>query len=396
MKKTNVILMLLIILPGLIFPQTFGKASFISSAAIEKLSTQYIEKEGCVIKFISDVDTLLNMKPLSVTQKSFVPPSGDPHDFVSMGTYWWPDSSKPGGVPYIRKDGNTNPEIWTIPDNVDQKKVISAVEKLAIAYGITKDEKYSRKAAQLLRAWFIDEKTKMNPNLNFGQFIKGVNNGRSSGIIDTYVYYIVCNVMGILETSPEWKKEEDAKLKEWFREYQRWLTTTKLGLGEKAAENNHGTWYDVQVVSIALLINDMEYAKEILRQALTVRLAKQIGEDGGQEMELERTKSWTYSVFNLRSLYVLARLAENAGVDFWHYGDGSKPLLQKALDFLLPSAVNPGKWKYEQLESIKPAGLYPLILIAAEKYDRETYSGWLQKIFGDDCAPDLTFLSGAF
>ncbi|MEY3492493.1 MAG: hypothetical protein RL309_1621 [Verrucomicrobiota bacterium] len=35
---------------------------------------------------------------------------GGVNDFYSNGDYWWPDSTKPNGLPYIRRDGQTNPE----------------------------------------------------------------------------------------------------------------------------------------------------------------------------------------------------------------------------------------------------------------------------------------------
>src|SRR4051812_35866941 len=49
-------------------------------------------------------DELLNRKPVSVMDKAFTPPSGDKHDYMSQAPYFWYDSSKPNGLPYMRKD----------------------------------------------------------------------------------------------------------------------------------------------------------------------------------------------------------------------------------------------------------------------------------------------------
>src|SRR5437868_6138387 len=47
----------------------------------------------------------------SVVNKEFLPPSGDKHDYMSMGTYWWPNPNTTNGLPYVRRDGQANPEI---------------------------------------------------------------------------------------------------------------------------------------------------------------------------------------------------------------------------------------------------------------------------------------------
>src|SRR5215831_17811958 len=58
---------------------------------------------------IKAADRALEQKPLSVVDKKKVPPSGDKHDYLSQAPYWWPDPSKPDGLPYIRRDGETIP-----------------------------------------------------------------------------------------------------------------------------------------------------------------------------------------------------------------------------------------------------------------------------------------------
>src|SRR5205823_7105303 len=53
---------------------------------------------------------LMRAGPWSVMDKTRVAPSGDKHDYVSYAPYWWPDSTKPNGLPYIQRDGLVNPE----------------------------------------------------------------------------------------------------------------------------------------------------------------------------------------------------------------------------------------------------------------------------------------------
>ena len=53
--------------------------------------------------------TALAAEPLSVMQKGRIPLSGDKHDYMSMAPYWWPDTTKPNGLPFVRRDWKIYP-----------------------------------------------------------------------------------------------------------------------------------------------------------------------------------------------------------------------------------------------------------------------------------------------
>ena len=55
-------------------------------------------------QLIKDADKALQFGPVSVMEKKNAAPGGDKHDYVSLAPYHWPDPSKPGGLPYMRKD----------------------------------------------------------------------------------------------------------------------------------------------------------------------------------------------------------------------------------------------------------------------------------------------------
>lgn len=114
----------------------------------------------------SAADRALVFGPFSVVDKTVVPPSGDKHDYMSLAPYWWPDSKTVGGLPYVRRDGERNPEIDRITDHQAMDRMVSAAETLALAAYLGGEDQYARKAAALLRAWFIDPATRMNPNLD--------------------------------------------------------------------------------------------------------------------------------------------------------------------------------------------------------------------------------------
>jgi len=57
-----------------------------------------------------EAEKALLLSPPSVMDKPRPAASGDPHDYFSYGPYWWPDPAKPDGLPYIRRDGEVNPD----------------------------------------------------------------------------------------------------------------------------------------------------------------------------------------------------------------------------------------------------------------------------------------------
>src|SRR5689334_5680509 len=74
----------------------------------------------------------LQAGPFSVVDKTNVPPSGDKHDYMSIGPYFWPDPASSNGLPYIRHDGRRNPANRT-SDRRDLSSMVGNVETFALA-----------------------------------------------------------------------------------------------------------------------------------------------------------------------------------------------------------------------------------------------------------------------
>lgn len=331
-------------------------------------------------KLERDAQKALTSGPFSVVTKAVTPPSGDKHDYMSQAPYFWPDPNKPNGLPYIRRDGERNPEIDKITDHRVMDQMAAAVETLALAYHFKHDEVYAQKATQLLRAFFLDPETRMNPNLQFGQGIPGISTGRGIGLIETRGLTRVTDAIGQLKGSKAWTSTDQKEMETWFDRFLQWMLESKYGRDEAAAKNNHGTYYDVQVVSFALFLGKQEFAKSVLETAKTKRIAAQIEPDGRQPLELARTKAWSYSVGNLDGLMVLAQVGEKLGVDLWNYQTRDGRSIRKALDWLAPFANGEKKWTYQQLGDWPPQMLFPLIRRAAAHYHDENFRTLLSKV----------------
>ena len=336
-------------------------------------------------QLLIEADESLKAGPFSVMDKTSTPPSGNKHDYMSQGKYWWPNPKTANGLPYVRKDGYVNPESQTgAYDDARLSSMRDSVETLALAYYFSDKEKYAEHAADLLRIWFIDPKTRMNPHLNFGQGIPGQVKGRGIGIIDTAKLISIIDSIGLLGPSRHWSKNDQSAMQTWMDEYLHWLRSSPNGRDEAAARNNHGTWYDAQVVCLALFVEKPSIAKKVLTKVTKSRIDSQIKPDGRQPYELERTKSLGYSRMNLRGFFVLARLGEHISVDLWSYQSADGAGLQKALDFLAGYIDNPSSWPYKQIKEVDMEDSFDLLKWAQVKYDDKIYGQWIEKLPRED------------
>jgi len=243
-----------------------------------------------------------------------------------------------------------------------------AVEILALAYYFTGEEKYAARAAVLVRTWFLDAATRMNPHLEYGQSIPGRNEGRGEGLIETRAFVRIVDSVGLVAGSSAWTAEDDRGLKAWFEQFLKWMLDGPHGRDEAAAENNHGTFYDVQVASYSLFIGQPERAREVLQTVGERRIAVQIEPDGRQPLELERTKAWSYSVGNLAGLMALARLGEHVDVDLWDFETADGRSIRRAIEFLAPFGLGEQKWPYQQINGFSAEMFYPVLRMAKLNY----------------------------
>lgn len=291
-------------------------------------------------KIIEQANQYLKQDPIPITNFRADRSAGGIHDFYSEGDYWWPNPEDPDG-PYIRRDGQTNPENFTAHREA-MRDLSRWVAALTAAYKITKDEKYAEQALKHLQAWFVNPATMMNPSLLYAQAIKGVVSGRGIGIIDTIHLIEVAKSIQELRRLGFLTDADFADLQGCFDQYATWLTTHPYGIDERDHGNNHSTWWAVQVAAFADLANRSDLM-EAARQQFKKLLGSQMSATGGFPEELSRTKPYNYTLFNLESYAVLAHIASTQKDNLWSYQtkNGS---LRTAWDFMFPYIDDKSTW----------------------------------------------------
>lgn len=300
---------------------------------------------------LAQADRLLKAKPLSVMDKRHTPANGDKHYYMSLSRYYWPDPTKPNGLPYTDHDGVSNPEL----NEYDRNPLGTMAERvttLSLAWYLSGQEKYAQKATEMLRAWFLDKATRMYPNMEYAQMIPGVNGGkgRKSGVLDGYSFVDMLNGVTLMEQSKSLTKADQKKLKAWFTQYLKWIQTSKQGVDEYNSDNNHAVACQTQIIAYAIYTGQTDLAKKEIEKFPQQRVFTQIEPDGRQPAELRRTLAFGYSVYNLTHYIDIYMMAKNLGLSIDKATSTDGRSFYRAMDFLLPyMGKTVDTWPYKQI-----------------------------------------------
>lgn len=376
--------------PGVI-PNVFSVDVNVLIASKKKIENKDPFTLSAYKELLKQADKALKFGPVSVMEKNNLPPSGDKHDYTSLAPYHWPDSNKPNGLPYIRKDGQVNPEVKEYQDKNNMPTLCDNAFILSLAWYYSGEKKYAEHAAKLIKVWFLDTATRMNPNLNYAQMIKGVNTGRGAGLIDVRHFSKVIDAIGLLNGSEYWNVNNEDEMKTWFAKFLEWMQTSDNGLHEMKAANNHGAWYDALRLSISLFTGNTDLAKDVIKNA-EIRLDKQMDANGNFPLELERTNSLHYTVFVMDAFTNIAQMAPHAGIDFSGYTSPSGKSLKKAFEELLPYLLDQKKWIGPQIKVFDFKDAIHVLKYGERNFGCKECRNFISKTINDNSRKELVKL----
>lgn len=325
-------------------------------------------------QFIIETATgYLDSLPVTVTAEVCERSAGGPNDFYSEGDYWWPDPENPEG-PYIRRDGQTNPENF-VAHRLAMIRFSRIVGMQTSAWLLTGNQKFADAVGNHLEAWFVNSETRMNPSLNYAQAIKGRVTGRGIGIIDAIHLIEVARSVEILEQNKALPESLVSPVKAWFSEFVTWLTTHPYGIDEMNTKNNHATCWVMQVGAFARLTGNEEVLELCRTRFKEVLLPSQMGEDGSFPLELERTKPYGYSLFNLDAFMAAAEILSDENHNLYQYSTPEGKKLELGAEFLFPYVKDKSKWPYAEdvMYWDEWPVRHPFLLFAGNAYNKPEY-----------------------
>jgi len=355
--------------------------TLVSEDEAEPIRSAIIRKEAWtqdpVRRLRADAEHHMKEGPWSVTTERPKGVALDIHDYYSEAPYWWPVTEDPT-APYVRRDGQLNPNRFLANKNA-LNSMCDAVFSLGSAAFLLDNPQYAQRAARVIQTWFINPKTRMNPSLEYAQAIPNVNTGRGAGIVDGRSFIRAIQGMEFLAQTGSWDPKDQAAVRKWFEEYLHWLTQSQNGVDEKSSGNNHASWWTAQVAAIATFVED-EKAQQMAFQYYTSHIfTRQIKADGSAPREEARTRSLSYSAFNLEALTMTCRIAQVRNVNLWTAQGKGKATLVTVIDYLEPFLADPKKWNKEQVAEFQNDGLY-FLAFAGMGLKRPEYVGMFRKL----------------
>jgi hypothetical protein len=157
--------------------------------------------------------------PYSVMSKKDLPASGNRHDYMSLAPYYWPNPRTSDHLPYVRRDGETNPESEQVGDEQVLFAMTNCSYRLAIAGFLLGDQRALVKSGDLIRTWFVSPATRMTPHLKYANARRrhrGSENGRALGIEVGRVLLKVIDTVQILKASGNLHPDDANALTGWF------------------------------------------------------------------------------------------------------------------------------------------------------------------------------------
>jgi hypothetical protein len=337
--------------------------TLVSEDEAEPIHSAIVRKEAWTLDPVRhlrvDADRRMKEGPWTVTADR---PKGvelDVHDYYSEAPYYWPNPDNPAG-PYIRKDGQTNPARFTA-NRTALASMSDAVLSLGAAAFLLDNPAYGQRAAAYIRTWFLNPKTRMNPNLDYAQSLPGVNSGMGAGVIDGRPLLRAIQGMEFLAQTPYWQPAEQAGVRRWFEEYLHWMIASRNAIAEKKSGNNHASWWTAQVAAVASFVEDSRAEQLAFNYYRDRILPRQILANGSAPREERRVRSLTLSAFNLEAFSLVCRMAQmhggNGTADLWNFRARNGASISKMIDYLSPYLADPKKWSTEPSVEIPPDSL---------------------------------------
>lgn len=328
-------------LPTQFLELTNAPASLINSKPALRIDLSAMDHD----RILKAADAALTLAPITITEYPAKFSKGGPNDFYSEADYFWPNPKTPDGLPYVSRDGESNPENFS-EHRMAMRHLRDAVAALAAAYKITGEDRYAVKAAELLRVFFLDPGTRMNPNLRFAQAVRGGSPGRSWGIIDGLHLIEIPPAIVAMEKSPAFSPELVAGLKQWFEEMSQWMLTSKNGRAEAAARNNHSVAFWLQIACYARFTGDQKELAKCRRQFEEVFAPKQMAVNGSFPLELARTKPYGYSIFQFDNMATLCQVLSTPDENLWNFQLPDGRGIRRAAAWLYPFLADKSKWPF--------------------------------------------------
>jgi hypothetical protein len=266
----------------------------------------------------ADAERRVHEGPWTVTADRPTAGVFDPHDYYSEAPNWGPDPKNPGR-PFIRFEGRPPGPPRFSPNRAALQTMSDALFTLSAAGYLLDEQRYAQRAARVVNVWFVNPRTRMNPHFDFAQSVPG-RNVHPGAIAEGRPLIRAIEGLEFLEMTGAWDSRDEAAVRRWFEEYQRWLLSHADEVDDLDTAPPMRSWWEAQEAAVAAYLNNTAQLQAAFTRYRTslfwhrVRSGLAPGSD------------------DLEALAQICRIAQLDGVDLWSVHTRSGVTLASMLD----------------------------------------------------------------
>jgi len=338
-------------------------------------------------RILAEVAPYLTAAPTPLTGMHAPRSPGGPNDFYSEPEDYFPDPASPT-APWKESSGSASAPVAFTAHRDAVHSLSVQVATLTAAFVLTNDARYSQKAAEHLRAWFVTPATRMQPSLEFGQHIpndsshyQGRFQGRFQGVLETVPLAEVAQAIPFLASSGALTPDELTAVHAWFGQYLQWLTDSPLAGLARDQKDHHGSSWLLQCAAYAHLnaaglTSDDATLGQLRHQLRTVTLRAQIHALGNFPHEVTTPAPYRNSLLNLDLLSAACDLLSTRFESAWEYELQDGPGMRSAIAYHAPFIAKRATWPYpaDNLYFTDLPGRRPSLLLAGRAFAQPDYT----------------------
>ncbi|KAJ8602241.1 hypothetical protein CTAYLR_003616 [Chrysophaeum taylorii] len=190
-------------------------------------------------------------------------------------------------------------------------EMMSNVTLFALAHFYSGDPRFSEKSVRLVRAWFLDPKTRMPPTKSFSRCSAPTNRGGASYMKElTYAL----DAVALVERTTAWTQRDAIGMQRWCAKYLDSLATSR----DRTLKNSQSWWYVLQYAAVARCVDSNNATTRQLQEFVAAQVARfltptYVDVDGILLYEIGRTRSLQNHFVGSHALVLAWRLLQNLG-----------------------------------------------------------------------------------
>lgn len=228
------------------------------------------------------------------------------------------------------------------------RRFSNAVATLTAAYMLTHDDQYALRAGQHLSAWFVQDSTRMNPQLTMAgcPTLDKTSAGKPQGVVDAVPLAEVARAMSFLVDTAALSPPDLETAHQWLASLLTWLNTSREPVIAREAKDHSATAWLLLAAAISRSLRDTPLIDACTHRFRKPTLRNQINANGVFPHEITTGFPFRNTLMNFDMLTGACQLLSTPFDNLWDFELEDGPGMRSIVAFLFPALRDRAKWPY--------------------------------------------------